>query len=91
MQNEPENEANFERKMRTFNAKSGFLETSPNSLVRFLAKQPGRARFLASLGMTPPGKYENSGNEAKKHLKTKHLTLFSGVDYARFAHQLAQI
>ena len=37
------------------------------------------------------GEYKNSENKAKKWLKTKHLTLFSGVDYARFAHQLAQI
>jgi hypothetical protein len=35
--------------------------------------------------------YENIGNEAKKWLKTKHITSLSGANYARFAHQLAQI
>jgi hypothetical protein len=36
-------------------------------------------------------KMENSGNEAKKYLKTKHITFFSGADSARFARKLAQI
>jgi hypothetical protein len=36
-------------------------------------------------------KMENSGNEAKKYLKTKHITFFSGANYARFTHKLAQI
>jgi hypothetical protein len=86
-----QNEANFERQMRVLSEKSGFLETSPNGLARFFAKHPARARFLSSLGMTQPGKYENSGNEAKKWLKTKHITFLSGANYARFACQLAQI
>ena len=34
---------------------------------------------------------KNSGNEAKKYLKTKHITFFSGANYARFACKLAQI
>jgi hypothetical protein len=36
-----------------------------------------------------PQKMENSGNEAKKYLKTKHITFLSAANYARFAHQLA--
>jgi hypothetical protein len=28
---------------------------------------------------------KNSGNEAKKWLKTKDITFFDGADYARFA------
>jgi hypothetical protein len=36
-------------------------------------------------------KYKNSGNEAKKYLKTKDITILSGADYARFRRQLAQI
>jgi hypothetical protein len=34
-------------------------------------------------------KMKNSGNEAKKYLKTKHITFLSGAIHARFAHQLA--
>jgi hypothetical protein len=33
---------------------------------------------------------KNSGNEAKKYLKTKHITFSSGANYARFARQSAQ-
>jgi hypothetical protein len=65
--------------MRLLSAKSGFLETSPNGLVRFSAKHPGGARFLPfaalRVGMTQPGKYKNSGNELDKYLKTKNMTL----------------
>ena len=34
---------------------------------------------------------ENSGNEAKKYLKTKDITFLSGANYARFACKTAQI
>jgi hypothetical protein len=34
---------------------------------------------------------KNSGNEAKKWLKTKHITFLTGANDARFARQLAQI
>jgi hypothetical protein len=34
---------------------------------------------------------ENSGNEAKKYLKTKHITFLSGANHARFVQELAQI
>ncbi len=80
-----QNEPNFERQMRRFNAKSGFLETSPNCLVRFSAKHPGRAGFLSSLGTTQPGKYKKSGNEAKEYLKTKDIAFLNAANYARFA------
>jgi hypothetical protein len=36
-------------------------------------------------------KIKNSGNEAKKYLKTKHITFLSAADYARFACKSAQI
>jgi hypothetical protein len=36
-------------------------------------------------------KYKNSGNEAKKSLKTKDITILSGADYAHFRRKLAQI
>ena len=36
-------------------------------------------------------KMKNSGNEAKKYLKTKHITFLNGANYARFACNLAQI
>jgi hypothetical protein len=34
---------------------------------------------------------KNSGNEAKKYLKTKESHFFNAAIYARFAHQLAAI
>jgi hypothetical protein len=36
-------------------------------------------------------KMKNSGNEAKKWLKTKDITFLSGANYARFARKFAQI
>jgi hypothetical protein len=33
---------------------------------------------------------KNSGNEAKKYLKTKHITFLSAENYARFARKSAQ-
>jgi len=36
-------------------------------------------------------KMKNSGNEAKKYLKTKHITFLSGANHARFARNLALI
>jgi hypothetical protein len=35
--------------------------------------------------------FQNTGNEAKKLLKTKHITILSSAKYVRFARQLAQI
>jgi hypothetical protein len=35
-------------------------------------------------------KMKNSGNEAKKYLKTKHIIFLKGANYARFAHKLAR-
>ena len=36
-------------------------------------------------------KMKNSGNEAKKYLKTKDITFLNAANYARFACKLAQI
>jgi hypothetical protein len=36
-------------------------------------------------------KMKNSGNEAKKYLKTKHITFLSGTDFVRFARQWTAI
>jgi hypothetical protein len=36
-------------------------------------------------------KMKNSGNEAKKYLKTKDITFLSAANHARFACNLAQI
>jgi hypothetical protein len=77
-----ENELNFDRQMRVLSAKSGFLETSPNGLIRFSATHPSGAGFRPSLGMTARGKYKNSGNEAKNWLKTKDITFLSAANYA---------
>jgi hypothetical protein len=58
----------------------------------------GQRRGAREKGMVPAmeeckelQKMKNSGNEAKKCLKTKHITFLSGANYARFAHELAQI
>jgi hypothetical protein len=37
-----------------------------------------------------PGKTQNSGNEAKKYLKTKDDHFLNAANCARFAHKLAQ-
>jgi hypothetical protein len=34
---------------------------------------------------------QNSGNEAKKYLKTKEVTILNDANYARFARNLAAI
>jgi hypothetical protein len=36
-------------------------------------------------------KMKNSGNEAKKYLKTKAVTFLNAANYARFARNSAQI
>ena len=36
-------------------------------------------------------KMKNSGNEAKKYLKTNDITFFNDANYARFARKFAQI
>ncbi len=36
-------------------------------------------------------KYKNSGNEAKKYLKTNDITFLNAANCARFAFKLAQI
>jgi hypothetical protein len=48
---------------------------------------------IALLGETrgTASEYKNSGNKAKKWLKTKHITFLSGANDARFARKLAQI
>ena len=50
-----------------------------------------RARVPAMRECRELQKMKNSGNEAKKYLKTKHITLLSAANYARFAYNLAQI
>jgi hypothetical protein len=48
---------------------------------------------IAQLGETrgTAREYKNSGNKAKKWLKTKHITFFDAANDARFACKLAQI
>jgi hypothetical protein len=55
-------------------------------------------RECGKVGDSPTGgdpeaweKMQNSGNEAKKSLKTKDITFLNAADYARFACKLAQI
>ncbi len=37
------------------------------------------------------GKYKNSGNEARKYLKTKYITLLIDANCAHFGRRFAQI
>jgi hypothetical protein len=46
---------------------------------------------LASARSSELQKMENSGNEAKKYLKTKEVTVFVATNSARFARKLARI
>jgi len=46
------------------------------------SKLPGRGSAL---------KYKNSGNEAKKSLKTNNITFLNAANYARFGCESAQI
>jgi hypothetical protein len=94
VQNEPKTKPILSVQCADSSPKTAFLETSPNcvipnlsaakgrnlALVRFSPKHPGRARFLASLGMTPRRKTQNRGNEAKKLLKTKDITFCNVQD-----------
>jgi hypothetical protein len=48
--------------------------------IALLAETRGTAR-----------EYKNSGNKAKKWLKTKHITFLNAANDARFACKLAQI
>jgi hypothetical protein len=68
-------------------------------VMDILSQASPRARRGARQSGTVPAmaecrelqKMKNSGNEAKKYLKTKHITFLNGANYARFARKLAQI
>jgi hypothetical protein len=49
----------------------------------------GRRRRQGKIGETE--KMQNSGNKAKKWLKTKDITFFSAANYARFLCKFTQI
>jgi len=53
------------------------------------ARESGRVRATGECRELQEMK--NSGNEAKKCLKTKHITFLSGANYARFACEIPQI
>ena len=46
---------------------------------------------LGNAGSSELQKMKNSGNEAKKYLKTKEITFSNAADYARFARKLARL
>ena len=46
---------------------------------------------VAQRGSRALQKMENSGNEAKKYLKTKEVAILNDANYARFARELAPI
>jgi hypothetical protein len=56
------------------------------------AGECGRGGSCLVGGMTRREReYKNSGNEAKKYLKTKDITFSHGADYVRFARRLTPI
>jgi hypothetical protein len=53
---------------------------------------PTKARFPRKEGKAGnQEKMKNSGNEAKKYLKTKDITFSNDANYARFTRKFAQI
>ena len=51
----------------------------------------GKRRAARASGMQELQKMKNSGNEAKKYLKTKEVTLFNVAEYVRFCMQFSTI
>jgi len=73
------------RQEKGFSLAKRTQETSPRALgreARRVGHGEGENRDLE--------KMKNRGNEAKKWLKTKDITILSGVNYARFACNFAQ-
>ncbi len=74
--------------MRTLNAQFEPFDAADvpagdwNGGAQWGSMLPGRESTL---------KYKNSGNEAKKYLKTNDITFFNAAKRARFACQSAQI
>jgi len=60
-----------------------------NARARRAARESARVPAMGECGELQ--KMKNSGNEAKKYLKTKHITFLSGANYVRFACKIAQI
>ena len=69
-----------------------------NSVDRLSWAGAGKQRGASTGGGVPARgesreieKMKNSGNEAKKYLKTKDITFLNGANYAHFACRFAQI
>ena len=75
--------------MSTLNPVFELFEAAP-VLAGALNGECGRFRTCPN-GEGSRQEYRNSGNEAKKYLKTKEVTLFSAVNYARFVSRFAPI
>jgi hypothetical protein len=85
VQNEPKTKPILSVQCADSSPKTASLETSPNcvipnlnapkgrnlALVRLPAKHPGRARFLASLGMTQPRKNTKSWEQSQEVAENK--------------------
>jgi hypothetical protein len=74
--------------MRALNAQFELFHTAHvpagdwNGRIQQGSKLPGRGSAR---------KYKNSGNEAKKSLKTKDITFFDAANCAHFTRKFAQI
>ena len=51
----------------------------------------GKQQGSKLLGQGSARKYKNSGNEAKKYLKTNDITFFDAANCAHFTRKFAQI
>jgi hypothetical protein len=74
----------FRREIEYSNASQALAEASYGKEVE------GRNRPVGAIQGTAR-EYENRGNEAKKRLKTKHITFFDAANFAPFARRFAAI
>ena len=71
---------------------SGFIKDTLSQTSTGACRGARQSGTVAAMGECRElQKMKNSGNEAKKYLKTKHITFLDAANYARFAHQLAQV
>ena len=74
--------------MRAINAQFEFFEAASVPGDRTTG---GMRQGSASAGRVLAQKYKNSGNEAKKWLKTKDVTFLNAANYSRCTYKFAQI
>jgi hypothetical protein len=78
----------IECEMHALNAQFEFFQTAH---VLAGDRNGGMQQGSKVPGWGSEQKYKNTGNEAKKLLKTRDITFLNAANYARFACKLAQI